>query len=221
VDEPWPTPEASTLERRTIKMAPPGWDAVNIGSTHPMPNHGDYMAGQERKIGAPLSMPLMIMRRDASNHNYSSARFDGQGWARFVQKLQNFLGGTPRSVGVLTRLFWMVIAEARFDDPALRNPSPDARVEWTHPVRPHVDPLKEAAGVGKMLETGQTNLFDVHAAQGHSLESSLNKDVQVRDMYEARDLPLPANLARPSAAKPDEDGGDDVPAGKKKEPVSG
>lgn len=213
---------SSTFQRRTIRMAPPGWKPYTVAASQPPAQYAEYMAEQERKIGAPLSMPLMILRRDASGHNYSSARFDGQGYGRFVRKTQNFISGTPKSTGVLTRLLWMVVAEARFDDPALRNPPPDARVVWTHPARPHVDRLKESSGAEKELLMGTLTATDLLGEAGKTLDSHLRTRKAEIAAYEDAGVPPPAWMRGETAGdewEPDDDD-DDVPASKKKEKAS-
>lgn len=191
------TPEATTFERRTIKMAPPGWQPFNIGAGQPPVQYPDYRAERQREIGAPVNMPLMILRQDASNHNYSSARFDGQGWARFIQWLQNWLGGTERSVGPLNRLVALVLAEARFDDPVLQNPPPDAVSVFTWPVRPHVDTLKEAKGTTERLTNRTVTTAKALNDLGTTVDQHIASELATIAKYEAAGLPLPPHLAPP------------------------
>lgn len=188
------TPESTTFERRTIKMAPPGWEPYSLNAAQPPVQYPEYRAERQREIGRPMSMPLMIMRLDASNHNYSSARFDGQGWARFVQWIQSYLSGTDKSVGTLTRLFEMVIAEARFVVPALRTPPADLTLQWTWPARPHVDPLKEAAASEKNLATRKSTLTEELAAEGKSLDPHIATLAREAEKFEKAGLPLPAYM---------------------------
>jgi capsid protein len=225
-EDPQLTPEGTTYERRTIKMAPPGWQPFNIGAGQPPVQYPDYRSERQREIFAPMSMPLMIGRNDASNHNYSSARFDGQGWARFIQWLQNWIGGTERSVGPLTRLVKIVLAEARFDDSALRITPPDVVITFTWPVRPHVDRLKEASGAEKELLMGTQSLTGLLAESGKTLDKHIQTCKSEREKLVAAGLPLPAWMRGETAGEiatlDDEDeNGDAIVVAKKKEPSSG
>jgi capsid protein len=214
-DEPWMTPESSTVERRTIKMAPPGWKPFVYPATLPPVQYPDYRAERQREIGRPLSMPLMIMRLDASKHNYSSARFDGQGWARFVQFVQTFLSGSDKTYGTLNRLVDLVLAEARFAIPELRNVPPDVVYDWTWPVRPHVDPQKEGAATETRLNTFQSSLTEERAAQGKSIDSLISSLLKEKQKFEKAGLPLPPHLSgvkKPASETPptaDDDEGED------------
>lgn len=194
-EEQWASPEETTFERRTIKMAPPGWTPFLLNAAQPPVQYPDYRAERQREIGRPMSMPLMIMRLDASKHNYSSARFDGQSWARFVQFVQLFLSGTEKSRGTLNRLVDLVLAEARFAIPELRNRPPKVVYDWTWPVRPHVDPQKEGNATQIRLNTCQSSLTEERAAQGRSIDSLISSLVKEKEKFEKAGLPLPPHLA--------------------------
>ena len=199
-DEPWMTPETSTVERRTIKMAPPGWKPFVYPATLPPVQYPDYRAEKQREIGRPIAMPLLITRLDASRHNYSSARFDGQGWARFVQFLQYTISGTERSYGTLNRLVDIVLAEARFSNPILRNPPRHVSYQWTWPARPHVDPLKEAAAGEKRLATRQSSLTSELAERGVSIDTHIATLAREQKKFEDAGIALPAYMLGPAAA---------------------
>ena len=159
-------------------------------------------------------MPLLIAQADASNHNYSSARFDSQGWGRFVQFVQHFLSGSERSYGILNRLVDIVLAEARFTVPELRNPPKDVAYQWTWAARPHVDQLKEAAASEKNLTTRKSSLTEELAAEGKSIDSHirvLSREVQ---KFEKAGLPLPSYMTG-SGESDEVDPNDDEPVKKK------
>jgi len=193
-DEPWATPESTEFERRTIKMVPPGWQPFTQQASQPPVQYPQYRAERLRQIARPVRMPLMIAQADASSHNYSSARFDGQGWARFVAFVQYFLSGTDKSCGVLNRLVDIIIAEARFAYPILRNRPERVAYHWTWPVRPHVDPLKEAAASETRLTTLQSTLTDELAERGVSIDRHIATLVRERQALEEAGLPLPAYM---------------------------
>jgi len=192
--EPWGTPESTEFERRTIKMVPPGWQPFTQNAALPPVQYPDYVAARQRKIARPIRMPLMIAQADASRHNYSSARFDSQGWARFVQFVQFWLSGSDKSYGVLNRLVDLVLAEARFSSPTLRTAPAKVSYEWTWPVRPHVDPLKEAAASEKDLVNRVSSLTEELAARGKSLDTHIATLKREQEKLEAAGIPLPAYM---------------------------
>lgn len=188
----WNMPESTKVERRTYKMAPPGWKPWNYPATAPPVQYPDYRSERHREMGRPLNMPLLIVRYDASRHNYSSARFDSQGWYRTVEGVQNWLSGTPESCGTLNRLVDLVGAEARFSIPALRKRPDDVEYLWTWSPRPHVDATKEADAETIGLETGTTNLIDTLAARGTTLQRHLRAMQRIVREFEAAGIPLPS-----------------------------
>ena len=74
-----PVNESTSIERNRMGTLPPGWTPHTLNTSQPADNAGDFRREKLREVGAPASMPLMKIQHDSSNHNYSSARFDGQG----------------------------------------------------------------------------------------------------------------------------------------------
>jgi capsid protein len=192
--EPWLSPESTTYELGTVKTVPPGWEVAHSPATQPPAQYPDYREERQRDLGRPMGMPLMMVRLDSSNHNYSSARFDGQGYGRIVGGIQSWLSGSSQSYGTLNRLVDLVAAEARFSSSALRQRPADVRYVWTWPARPHVDPLKERTAVKVGLETQQITLVDALALEGTTLEAHIAKLQRVAKAFEAAGLPLPAYM---------------------------
>ena len=189
----WDVPETDTVERRTYKMAPPGWKPYTSPPGQPPVQYPEYRAEKHRDLGRPVGMPLLIVRMDASGHNYSSARFDSQGYSRAVAGLQQWLSGDEQNTGMLNRLVDEVVREARFL-PELRNRPAKVSYKWTWPVRPHVDPLKSAMAVLKGLQSGAGTITEALAAEGKSLESHIETLKRERESYVKAELPLPAHL---------------------------
>jgi capsid protein len=190
----WDVPEQTTVERRVIKMAPPGWKPHDHTATMPSVQYCDYRAERQREVGRPQGMPLLMIRLDSSKHNYSSARLDTQTYARAVAGIQYWLSGTENSYGTLNRLVDLVAAEARFKISALRRKPEIVRYKWTWPARPHVDPSKEASAEATSLENQTLTLTDALAARGKSLETHIDTLKRERDLLEAAGLPVPAWL---------------------------
>lgn len=190
-DQVWQAPEETTIEPGSIRMAPPGWKPFQYMATQPPVQYPDYRAERQREIGRPLSMPLMMVRLDSSTHNYSSARFDSQGWGRFVAGVQNWISGTEQSYGTLNRLVDEVVKEVQFL-PEFRNRPPKVKYNWTWPGRPHVDPLKERNADKIGHEDGSLTLTDSLAAPGKTLDSHIATKVREKKAFEDAGLPLPA-----------------------------
>jgi len=213
----WTNPETMTRERRVIPMLPPGWEAQWPVATQPAAQFPDYCGERMREFGRPVGMPLMLIRLDSSNHNYSSARFDSQVYDRAVESLQNWMSGTERSCGTLSRLLDEVAREARFTVPELRTKPPRIVYEWTWPKRPHVDPSKEASGEETSLRTGTTTEIDVLAARGQTLEQHLAKKKRVAAAYATAGLDPPDYRQQQVVATPvngASDGEDEPPKNK-------
>lgn len=202
-DEVWLSPEETTVQRRTIKMCPPGWKPYQYQASAPPVQYPDYRAERQREIGRPLCMPLMIVRLDSSRHNYSSARFDGQSYARFISGIQTWLSGSEQSYGTLNRLADDVLAEARFSEPALRRRPRNVSYKWTWASRPHVDPAKERNADKIGLETRTLSLTDSMSNQGRSVESHVKTLARERKLFLKEGLTPPAYMNA---------GGDGTPA---------
>ena len=157
--------ESTTIQRRQIATVPPGWDAKQIDPKHPTTNYAEYRKEKLRELGRPVNMPLMMTILDSGNHNYSSARFDGQLYNRGVQCLQSWLERI-----VLRRVLKRVEREAVL---ARMIPMTPDRVQysWTWPVAPHVDPQKEAKAWETLLAIGGASEFDVAASMGRDFET--------------------------------------------------
>ncbi|KKM17839.1 hypothetical protein LCGC14_1671740 [marine sediment metagenome] len=213
-------PETTIIERGLLKQAPPGWDLKHAPAVQPPAQYPDFRKERMLDYGRPVGMPLLIIRLDASGHNYSSARLDTQGYAQAVASVQQRLSGDEQNVGTLSRLVDVVAKESRFSVPALHRRPAVIRYVWTWPKRPHVDPLKEAMAELKALNESRTiTLIDALAARGETLETHIAKQVRVRDAHEAENLPVPAGL-KEEVVEPSLETPPGTAAPKKKETVN-
>lgn len=193
VDVPaWQAPESMTVQRRTWKMAPPQWEPFASSPNQPPVQYPDFRAERQREIGRPKGIPLLMVRLDASKHNYSSARLDTQGYDRTIQCDQQWISGSEQSVGTLNRLLDLVGAEARFSVPALRNRPAKVSYVWTWPRRPHVDPSREATGEAIGLQNLTVAWSDALAARGTTAEQQIAKISRELRMLREAGLPVPA-----------------------------
>ncbi len=194
----WEQPEQTTIERRTIKMVPPGWKPFVYQATMPPVQYPDYRSERLREVGRPQGMPLLMIRLDSSKHNYSSARLDTQTYARAVAGIQLWLSGSEHSYGTLNRLVDLIAAEARFKIAALRRKPERISYRWTWPARPHVDPSKEALAEATSLENQTLSLTDACASRGIDVETHIETLARERKLLEAAGLPLPPRLDKSS-----------------------
>lgn len=145
--------ESTEIERRTMSTCPPGWQPMGLTPPQPSTNYVEFRTERQREIGRPVGMPGLKIRCDASKHNYSSARFDDQGYAAQNASLA---GAIER--GVLNTLFFAVIREAELQSKSTALPVPPrpdrVRLAWSWPPRPHVDPEKEMGAL--LIELAET-----------------------------------------------------------------
>jgi capsid protein len=146
--------ETADMERMQQRTGPPGYEPRMMTPQQPSQNHVEYRHDRQGEVGRPVGMPEMIVRHDASKHNYAGARFDDQGYGSRLTDIQSWISGTPQNYGVLNRIADLLLAEARFTDPALRNRPDDVAYGWGWPVRKHVDPSKERVGERIGVELG-------------------------------------------------------------------
>lgn len=176
--------ESTTVERRTIRTLPPGWKASQMNAAQPAAQYGDYRAERLREIGRPVNMPLMMVRLDSSNHNYSSARFDGQLYSRGVAATQRWLVRI-----CLDRLVNRLLREAALADGVT---APDTyELRWTWEAMPHVDPSKEASAAEMALAINTTTLADVCATGGKDWEQVLKQRAREKAMEKQLGLEQP------------------------------
>lgn len=126
-------------KRMVTRAAPPGWDVRSHDATHPTAQYADHRKERMAELGRAAAMPLMLIRLDSSQHNYSSARFDHQGYCRHVESWQAWLGRT-----VLNRMCWTLAREASLS--RVIRPKPErAKLYWNWQPPPKGDPVKERA----------------------------------------------------------------------------
>lgn len=152
--------ESTDIERGTASTAPPGWKPFALSPTQPAVNYVAYRTERLRELGRPINMPLMMVRLGSEQHNYSSARFDGQIYQRGIACAQAGLLERPlnRCVDEVARE--AVLARALPPRPA------DVYYVWLHNKPPHVDPAKEATAERTYLENGTLTLEEALAIQG-------------------------------------------------------
>ena len=167
-------PETTEMEPRTMKTGPPGWKVRQLQPHHPKGNYVEYRRERHRDIGRPVSMPAMISRFDSSRHNFSSARFDAQGYDRANEVEQAWIERDTMNV-----LAEKVRREATLEGELqeIGDKERVVRVEyaWSWGRKTHMagDPQKEAGGAEKRMKNKLSTLADELAIYGKDLDAHL------------------------------------------------
>lgn len=223
IDAPYiQTNEETTIQRRTIRNLPPGWDAQQVSPAHPGPQYDTFYESLAREIGGPICMPLMMLLLDSSSHNYSSARFDGQIFWRGVAKTQGWLGR------MLLRVESLIALEAELAG-ELPAPPDDVRRRLNWPNAPHVDPTKESTADDMQLANGSLTYTEMCARKGRTRDEVIAERQADKEALEKAGLPPVGMPTQPPMAKGEPDGdeeesdeeGDDKPLAKLNGKVNG
>lgn len=164
--------ESAEIERGTRWFAPPGYQVTQLQPTQPSTKYKDFRRERIVEYGRPVNMPGMMVRLDSSDHNFSSARFDGQLYQRGLSALEGWLERSK-----LNRLVRLITSEAGAARGQSGAEKKRGRIKyvWTWPVPPHVDPQKEAKAEATRLASGTTTLTDALASHGTNLETHIAK----------------------------------------------
>lgn len=164
--EKWAGDEGIEIEnkRRTNRTAPPGWQPMQINPGHPTAQYSEHRRERMLEFGRSACIPLMMIRLDSSQHNYSSARFDHQ---VYVQNLQVWRSWIARRH--LNRLVKTVARELQLAGELTVAP-PDLRLVWGWSRPPHVDPAKERAAERIGLQNRTLTFEDACFSGPHTQE---------------------------------------------------
>lgn len=155
--------------RRQWRHAMPGWKPFQMQANQPMVNYVDFRKERQREVGRPAQMPLLVLRQDASGHNYSSARFDANGYWRAVSRFQRFL--ERRTINkFLRRLIRLAVLDGSI------RPGPDRQVfSWTWPKPPAIDAVKERLAERIGMENGTLSYSSACAANGQRADRMIKQ----------------------------------------------
>lgn len=190
--------EQTTLERGTLKTAPPGWKLAQLTPQQPGTNVNAYLNDRMREAGAAANMPLLKIKRDASGHNYSSARFDNIGYWRG----NDWLRASIERVA-LRRVVADFEREARAAGVIRGSRPARVRFSWRWAPSPYIDAEKEAKAAQIRLETKQATLKDVVIESGKDWEQHQEDLVEQAAFYKTiggeNDQTQPTNPAQKAA----------------------
>ena len=178
--------ESTEIERGMQSTLPPGYQATMVKPEQPSTPYLDYRRERLAEIGRPIGMPGMMVWLDSREHNYSSARFDGQLYQRGNKRLQ---GGSERRA--LNPLVEDVLYEADLAEMIQGKRPERIRMVWTWPVPPHVDPQKEATAEDLAMRNGALTFQSACAARGFDYENVIEQLGSEAQKFAAKGLKSP------------------------------
>lgn len=190
-------------------------DEIAVLQSHNQPaNHEQFKEGLNRQNARGAGMSYEEWTGDFSKTNYSSGRLSMQLAWQYV--LAKRISTVDKLATHIFRLWFdEAIVKGAITPPPGVEYWPDnstamgqkfaalTRCSWIGAGKVVVDENKQANANETKLSTYQTDLADVLAENGTDLESMLDTNVRVRQMFIERGLPLPPYLGGPpAAAKP-------------------
>ncbi|HBF33128.1 TPA: hypothetical protein DDW35_01065 [Candidatus Sumerlaeota bacterium] len=184
------------IRRRQISALPPGYRMVQIQANQPSAQYVDFRHERMAEMGRPVGMPLMMVRADSGDHNYSSARFDGQIYARGLTVFQSRIGNH------LTRLESLVTREAELA--GMLPPAPkDISVNWRFEPIPHADPSKESKAMQMRMQNLELSWSELIAMNGKDPETVLASFKRDKEKFDELGLPYPWIIQTAQSAQND------------------
>jgi lambda family phage portal protein len=186
--------ESTEHQRRTIRTLPPGWRATQMTPQQPGTQYIEFHDETLRKAGRGVSMPLMRIKLDSRDHNYSSARFDSNVYGRAIEAKQEKIESD-----LLNRLFLLWLREAELgwarkpETRAFATRPEGLRNQWMWEPLPDVDAEKEARGRTERLKNGTSCMRD--ECDG-DWEDVLEQQAREREKRIALGVPEPAYSAQ-------------------------
>lgn len=202
-----PTETTLPWKRRVRQYIRPGWDVRQLQAHQPAANYVEFRHERQTDVGGSIEMPWMILRKDASRHNMSSARFDGSRYAKAIERMQSRIERRVLSL-IVRRLIRIAQFEGilgptpidpRWDSIRLEFPNVILPLAFTWPKPPAVDQLKDATAERIRLENGTLSLSEAIAADGRRPEETLR--MRARDNRDLAAAGLPPIMGQvPSRA---------------------
>lgn len=189
------TPYPKNIKTGAINYLPAQYTPNMLSPTQPDPNYVAFRSERHRELGRPVGMPLMQIRLDSSGHNYSSARFDGQIYARANESIQAWL-----ERHILQRMAKTVFSEAMMTGLLPRRSLRGLRLQFNWDKPPHVDPVKEALAAQIRMNCKVTSPQKECAAHASDFEDVAREWARANEILEKNGLPpmlgpIPIDLA--------------------------
>jgi capsid protein len=181
--------EQFDLPRRTMMVAPEGWDATTLRAEQPTNTHDAFVRATIREIARLLCMSTNVALGDSSGLNYSSGRLDHQVYHRkihFERKLMERI--------ILRPLFWAWYEWRQFAEAPMPNVGRISEIRWHWDPFTHVDPAKEANAASTLDAAGLLDPIAYWGEQGQSWEVALER--QARYERKKKELGLVAETTQ-------------------------
>jgi capsid protein len=173
--------------RRMRQYVTPGWDMRALPAHQPAATYTSYRKERHTDVGNALEMPWMILRKDASQHNMSSARFDGSRYAKSILRFQSRI--ERRALCPVVRRLFRIAQMEGVLRPTPANPKRDLlrfdfpnsalQLAFTWPKPPAVDHYKDALAERTKLENGTLSLSEAIADDGRRPDETIR--IRTRD----------------------------------------
>ena len=177
-------------ERRSMNTLPPGWEAMQIKPEHPSVNYIQWRDEKLREAGGPVNMPLMKLKHDASDHNFSSAKFDSGSYWRTVECKQHRV--TRRTLNPMVA---KVANEATLSGISNGRSVPQSpgkvQLTWNWPPPAKVDPRVEAIAAQIERKTGGLTMTAIAKRNGMTLDQLIAQTKREKLAYESAGLTYP------------------------------
>ncbi len=182
-------PEIWEIQRGEAVTMPSGWEVEQLDPKQPSVTYREFHNEQLRRMGRMKGVPLMLVRLDAGDHNYSSARFDGQMCQIHVRADQAWMR---------RKFYEPLLADvARFTSVSeFGGQEIPYEARWIFPSIPHVDPLKEAMAERIRLENGTLTDSMALAAYGLDFDAVVAQRKREMESKITAKLPLGASAGK-------------------------
>ena len=176
---------AQEIRRRRINFLPPTWELANLQANQPGAQYKEHRQERLGSLGLGQGVPSMMVRLDARDHNYSSARFDRGNLHESARHVRASIYN-PK----LTRLYRLVIAEAVLGG-VLGPPPKFYTINHIWPAMPQIDEDKSSRAEERYLEIG-TLSYSETCAMRHGRRGSDMIRERARDRRQLASAGLPA-----------------------------
>lgn len=199
--------EEIEIARGQLMTLPGGWKIGQVKAEHPTTVYGDFKRALIAEIARCLDLPYAIAACDASQSNYSSARFDGIRNGRTTGLRRDRLVRA-----VLDPLFGAWLGEAArisgFLPQSFRSTAPVPHT-WHFDGLDHVDPEKEAKAQELRLRLGLTTYAAEAAAENRDWRDLMRQRALEQRFAKEQGISLPTTQPSPQSPAPvseDKDG---------------
>jgi lambda family phage portal protein len=142
----------------------------------------DYMVQQLHAIAAGIGEPYFMMTGDVSRANYSSLRASMTDFWDLLDRWQHLM-----MIPMLCRKSWRRFASYRLASNG-EVVDPSAKLLWTPPLRPYIDPLKDAMAEKAQIRIGRKTWRQSVAETGYDPDDIMKEHQSTFAMFDALGL---------------------------------